>query len=692
MKKMTLFLSCVFILFSAKTLLPQPQHQILGRVVDEAGKPLPNISFRFSHIGSVGSDDNGEFLFNLPAGIGPGSPIEIVLSETLVLRQDTLVIFEPPRGKWIVPKDPYSQPIFIKLLPKGDHRLLSKEGLKLLMNALIERETQKVAAELQAQVGKLEQQLAARSATDPLEEEASRLGFSKAELLSKLEQLKAQLQESSDPYEVGLAALYDKHFGRAAQLIQQSIEADETLIKEKSEALPDKYLNLGNAYLGDHKLTEAAAAYQKVIEQRPASYDGYYKLADVLYTKGDKEGAIKNYKKAITILQKQSSEVPTEDETYAIGYLGWIFGDIGKPDSALSYLQTSLRINRENNYQHGVANDLGSIAVIYSNLGLLDSSLFYHKSALKIHRDIQSQSGEARVLGNLGLVFRDLGQPDSARVYHRAALKIHREIGYRQGEANQLGNLGLVFSALGQPDSARVYLLMSTRIFVEIQSPRARLTFTWMNEISETMNQTLIVRGDQYLTVTKLDSAETFYRLALRDSKEFFYSPGEMRALNRLSFLLHEQTFQFPEAFEIDQLRLQLDSTNNSVLCDFAEKHFTTGRFTEAETRLAELIANQDIEENSKTALRGIGIANLLAQQKLETVKPALQKLVETVSAQPDSFNITWSFEGTKTFIRQSETLTPYREWLLTLFAAMEAENREAILVKLKEVQEQFSF
>jgi tetratricopeptide (TPR) repeat protein len=325
-------------------------------------------------------------------------------------------------------------------------------------------------------------------------------------------------------------------------------------------------------------------------------------------------------------------------------------------------------------------------------LGQPDSARVYHRAALKIHREIGYRQGEAADLGNLGLVFSALGQPDSARVYHRAALKIHREIGYRQGEANQLGNLGLVFSALGQPDSARVYLLMSTRIFVEIQSPRARLTFTWMNEISETMNQTLIVRGDQYLTVTKLDSAETFYRLALRDSKEFFYSPGEMRALNRLSFLLHEQTFQFPEAFEIDQLRLQLDSTNNSVLCDFAEKHFTTGRFTEAETRLAELIANQDIEENSKTALRGIGIANLLAQQKLETVKPALQKLVETVSAQPDSFNITWSFEGTKTFIRQSETLTPYREWLLTLFAAMEAENREAILVKLKEVQEQFSF
>jgi len=216
MKKMTLFLSCVFILFSDQTLLPQQQNQILGRVVDESGNSLPNISFRLFLIGSIVSDDNGEFFFNLPAGIGPGSPIEFVLSETALLKKDTLVIYEPPRGKWIVPKDPYSQPIVIKLLPKGDHRLLNKEGLKLLMNALIERETQKRAEELQARVGELKQQLAARNAEDPLEEEASRLGFSKTELLNRLEQLKTQLQESADPYEVGLAALYDKHFGKAA--------------------------------------------------------------------------------------------------------------------------------------------------------------------------------------------------------------------------------------------------------------------------------------------------------------------------------------------------------------------------------------------------------------------------------------------------------------------------------------------
>lgn len=553
-------------------------------------------------------------------------------------------------------------------------------------------------------------------------------------------------------------------------MIQQSIEADEALIKEKSEELPDKYMNLGNAYLGDHKLNEAIAAFQRVIELRPEDAAGYYMMAYVIYITGNLQGTLKYRKKSLEIIRRNNPGQITQDEGTVLGSLGMVFSDLGQLDSARVYHRAALKIHREIGYRHGEALDLGNLGVGYSFLGQRDSALVYLREALKIDREIGYRQGEAFHLRHLGLMLRALEQPDSSRfylqaalkidreigyrleeaatlaslglvfsaleqsdsarvyfdaalkihreigyrqgeasdlvylglvfhisgqlnsalVYHRAALKIHREIDYRKGEAESLCNLGLVFSDLGQPDSARVYLLTSTRIFIEIQSPTARLAFKFMNDISETMNQTLIARGDQYLTTAKLDSAETFYRLAWQDSREFFYSAGEMRALNRLSFLLHERVFRFLEAFEIDQQRQQLDSTDISILCDFAEKHFTTARFTEAETRLAELIANPDIEESSKTALRAIGIANLLALQKPAAVKPQLQQLVETVSAQADSFTVTWTFEGTKTFIRQSESLAPYRDWLLSLFAALEAENREAILVKLKVVQEQF--
>ena len=315
-----------------------------------------------------------------------------------------------------------------------------------------------------------------------------RLGFSKEELLAAIEKLKAQLQESENPYDVGLAALYDKHYGKAAQLIEKAITAAEKEIREgkrEEELLPEKYLNLGNARAGEHKLNEAVAAYEKAIALKPDDAAGYFHLAKVLYVMGDAKGTMKNWQKALTIYRRAS---------------------LGK-----------------------------------------------------------ATANEAATLGNLGLVFNDLGQPDSSRVYHQAALKIAREIGYRQ-----------------------------------------------------------------------------------------------------------------------------LDSTDLSFQADFAEKHFTTGRFPAAEKRLATLLLNLRVEPRVKIALRAIGVAIALAQNKTPQLPAELETLQQNLAAQADTFQVGWSFEGTKHFISIEPKLTRYREWLLQFFAAMEGENREAILTALREVWEKF--
>jgi hypothetical protein len=156
-------------------------------------------------------------------------------------------------------------------------------------------------------------------------------------------------------------------------------------------------------------------------------------------------------------------------------------------------------------------------------------------------------------------------------------------------------------------------------------------------------------------------------------------------------FLLHEQQFNFPEAFTIDQQRLQLEPINTSFLSDFAEKHFTTGRFAECETRLAALLANAEITPSTQTALRTIQIANAVGLNQTSKIPAYLETLQQTIASQPDTFKVGWSFEGTKYFISQNEKLAPYREWLLQLFAAMEIKDgREAMLAALREVRQAF--
>jgi len=822
---------------------PQAQHLLRVKVVNEFDRPLPGISFRIAFVGDYRSDSNGEREIMLPAGMGPGQPIEFEL------KNDSLAIFEPARGR---DKVPDRDAIILKLLRLGDHRLLNREEMKALMNKLISETTKKETQRLLAEKTQLAQQLAS-APQDPLAEDAKRLGFSKKELLVAIEKVKAQLQESENPYDVGLAALYDKHYGKAAQLIEQAIAAAEKKIREgkrEEELLSEKYLNLGNARAGEHKLNEAVAAYEKAIALQPDDADGYFDLANVLYVMGDAKGMMKNWQKALTIYRRASRGEATANEAAALGNLGLVFSDLGQPDSSRVYFQATLKIDREIGYRQGEASQLGNLGLVFSdlgqsdssrvyfqaalkidreigyrqgeathlsNLGLLfsdlgqpdsswvyhqaalkidreigypqgeaqqlialgllfsgvgeaDSAIVYYKVALKIHKEIGFHQGEATALGNLALVFSDLGQPDSSRMYHQAALKIAREIGYRQGEASILGNLGLVFSDLrqpdssrvyhqaalkiaceigyrqgeasafgnlglvfsdlgqpdsarvyhqaalkiareighrlneanqlgnlggvfrnlGQPDSSRVYLKKSLKIFVEIQSPTATRVFNWMNEINEQMSQRFIVAGDAEVDKEQFDSARVNYELALADGKKFGYAAGTLSALGRLSFLFHEKLFRFPEAFAIDQQRLQLDSTDLSFQADFAEKHFTTGRFPAAEKRLAALLANPEVSASTKIALRAIQIANALAQNKTQQVPAALEILQQSIAAQPDTFQVGWTFNGTKHFISQNERLAPYRAWLLQLFSALENEGGEAIHAALREVREKF--
>jgi hypothetical protein len=87
-------------------------------------------------------------------------------------------------------------------------------------------------------------------------------------------------------------------------------------------------------------------------------------------------------------------------------------------------------------------------------------------------------------------------------------------------------------------------------------------------------------------------------------------------------------------------------------------------------------------------ALKAIQIANLLAQKQHKPISPILEEINNTLTAQKNSFRITWSFIGTKYYISTNVKLKRYREWLLTLFTALEGENRDAILDKFEKIKQ----
>jgi hypothetical protein len=97
-----------------------------------------------------------------------------------------------------------------------------------------------------------------------------------------------------------------------------------------------------------------------------------------------------------------------------------------------------------------------------------------------------------------------------------------------------------------------------------------------------------------------------------------------------------------------------------------------------------------EVSVSTKTALRAIEIASLLALGQSPKVSGRMETLIAEVSSQPAEFKVSWSFEGTKHFIGENEKLSPYRAWLMQLFAALASPTHDQIVKALNETKGAF--
>ncbi|HEX5701854.1 MAG TPA: hypothetical protein VFX97_01390 [Pyrinomonadaceae bacterium] len=165
---------------------------------------------------------------------------------------------------------------------------------------------------------------------------------------------------------------------------------------------------------------------------------------------------------------------------------------------------------------------------------------------------------------------------------------------------------------------------------------------------------------------------------------------GNKAVFGEASRLYHEVLFDFDKAFLLNQNWLANHPLDILVQADFAEAHFSIGRFADCRDRINALLAHPDLPVRTKTALRAIEIASLLAESKAGQIGPKVDELIAEVARQPPGFKVEWSFAGTQHFINQNEKLSPYRVWLAQLFGALAIEDRELLLKALQNVRANF--
>ncbi|MDZ7369071.1 MAG: hypothetical protein ONB43_24935 [candidate division KSB1 bacterium] len=343
-----------------------------------------------------------------------------------------------------------------------------------------------------------------------------------------------------------------------------------------------------------------------------------------------------------------------------------------------------------------VLHDLGTRTGGEEGAKLLAQAVTAYENALQVRTRAQLPQQWATTQNNLGNVLCDLGTrtggEEGAKLLAQAvtayenALQVYTRAQLPQQWAATQNNLGTVLRDLG------------TRTGGEEGAKWLRAAVTAYGNALEIFTYEHI---STYWATTQNNLAETYTHLEDWPNVAVCYAnvlkvyPDYKQAYQTASYLYHEVLHKYPadyaSAFTLNQNWLAHHPEDLSAQCDFAEKHFTTGRFAACEQRLAALLANAEVEPSTKIALRAIGIANALAQNKTQQAPAELGILQAALAAQPDTFKVGWSFEGTKHFISQNEKLAPHRAWLLQFFEAIERkEGREAILAGLKEAREKF--
>ncbi|MBU4601619.1 tetratricopeptide repeat protein [bacterium] len=323
--------------------------------------------------------------------------------------------------------------------------------------------------------------------------------------------------------------LYNRLYQRQ-ELFDRNLPGTVTDTLERNPLLKNSFLS-GQKYEKEYKFEEAIKAYEKCLHDLSIPEEdkiGFNILiGNCYYFLSKLNQAEKHFKESLNILKRVENKIAKlPAKSAALGNIGNIYHNLGKPDEALEYYQQALEINRKLGYEQGVAQNLNNIGTLYNELGKYDEALkcqeealevsqkfkdeqaiansltnigiIYtdsgkHEEALKLFQEAleineknKYQEGIANVFNNIGLAHSNLKETDQALNYYQKALKINKKIGYKEGIATNLGNIGLIYITLGKPEEVLKYYQEALEIFIHMDAqPRIEILLKLIKIIEE---------------------------------------------------------------------------------------------------------------------------------------------------------------------------------------------------------------
>ena len=323
--------------------------------------------------------------------------------------------------------------------------------------------------------------------------------------------------------------LYNRLYQRQ-ELFDRNLPGTVTDTLERDPLLKNSFLS-GQKYEKEYKFEEAIKAYEKCLHDLSIPEEdkiGFNILiGNCYYFLSKLNQAEKHFKESLNILKRVENKIAKlPAKSAALGNIGNIYHNLGKPDEALEYYQQALEINRKLGYEQGAAHNLNNIGTIYNELGKHDEALKCQEEALEISKKFKDEQAIANSLTNIGIIYTDSGKPeealklfqevleinnknkyqegianvfnniglahsklretDQALDYYQKALKINKKIGYKEGVATNLGNIGLIYITLGKSEEALKYYQEALEVFIHMNAePRIEILLKLIKIIEE---------------------------------------------------------------------------------------------------------------------------------------------------------------------------------------------------------------
>ncbi len=323
--------------------------------------------------------------------------------------------------------------------------------------------------------------------------------------------------------------LYNRLYQRQ-ELYHRSLPGTVTDALERNPLIKKSFRS-GQEYEKKYKFKEAIKVYEKCLNDLSVPEEdkiGFNILiGNCYYFLSKLNQAEKHFKESLNILKRAENKMAKlSTKSAALGNIGNIHHNLGKPDEALEYYQQALEINRKLGYEQGVAHNLNNIGTLYNELGEHDEALKCQEEALEISKKFKDEQAIADSLANIGIIYTDSGKPeealklfqevleintqnkyqegianvfnniglahsnlketDQALNYFQKALKINKKIGYKEGVATDLGNIGLIYITLGKSEEALKYYQEALEVFIHMNAePRVEILLRLIKIIEE---------------------------------------------------------------------------------------------------------------------------------------------------------------------------------------------------------------